>query len=59
LARHARPAVELAAKVAGLVHLRRPFADANRKHRFHTGFLRAAQHGLAVAMVPMTVQVRV
>jgi hypothetical protein len=57
--RHARLAVELAAEIAGLVHLGRPLADADREHRAHARFMRAAQHFFAVVGVSRAVEVRV
>jgi hypothetical protein len=51
--------VELAAEIAGLVHLGRPFADADREHGAHTGFMRAAKHFFAVVCVARAVEVRV
>ena len=39
---HAGLAVELAANFERLVHLRRPFADADGEHRAHAGFRRRA-----------------
>jgi hypothetical protein len=47
----------LPAKIAGLVHLGRPFADADREYRAHARFLRASQHRLSVVGVARTVQV--
>ena len=41
------------------MHLRRTFADADRKHRAHPGLVGAAQHGLAVIVVARTVQMGV
>ncbi len=54
-----RAPVELAAKVQGLLHFGRPFADADGEHCAHACFARADKHGFTVAGVAMAVQVRV
>ena len=51
--------VEFAADVERLVHLGRPFADADGEHRAHAGLQGAAEHGLAVVGVARAVEVGV
>src|SRR6185437_6400050 len=52
-----RPRIEFAANLQRLVHLRRPFANADRKHRLHARIPGAAQHGLAIVRVTGAVEV--
>jgi len=55
-ARHAGLAIELAAEIAGVVHLRGALADADGEHRADTGIMRAAQHRFAIIVIAVTIQ---
>jgi hypothetical protein len=52
-------AIELAAEVEGLVHLRRAFADADGEHGAHASIGGAPQHLRAITRVARAVKVGV